>query len=121
MGAADTALVSGTFAAQLADSGYEDRHVSGKRRHSLADGLRLSAGSPADQTSGADGTFVAGVFCAGLQCTTENLVERARPFDKIPGLQFLIRKPHDFSFPPVTLPVLCRGDRVFATLPLWFG
>ncbi len=72
MGAADTALVSGTFAAQLADSGYEDRHVSGKRRHSLADGLRLSAGSPADQTSGADGTFVGGTRVTVIEDTSRN-------------------------------------------------
>lgn len=62
------------------------------------------------QTRRAALTALLSLVFSALVCNAllKNLVERARPFDKIPGLQFLIRKPHDFSFPSVTLPVLLR-------------
>ncbi len=52
----------------------------------------------------------------------KNLVERARPFNKIPGLQFLIRKPHDFSFPSGHTSSSFAAATVFlALLPMWAG
>ena len=53
------------------------------------------------QTRRAALTALLSLVFSALVCNAllKNLVERARPFDKIPGLQFLIRKPHDFSFP----------------------
>ena len=69
-------------------------------------------------------TFLGNGGILWLVCNAllKNLVERARPFDKIPGLQFLIRKPHDFSFPSGHTSSSFAVATVFlATLPLWFG
>ena len=50
------------------------------------------------QTRRASLTALLSLVFSALVCNAflKNLVERARPFDKIPSLQFLIRKPHDF-------------------------
>ena len=76
------------------------------------------------QTRRAALTALLSLVFSALVCNAllKNLVERARPFDKIPGLQFLIRKPHDFSFPSGHTSSSFAVATVFlATLPLWFG
>lgn len=76
------------------------------------------------QTRRAALTALLSLVFSALVCKRcwKNLVERARPFDKIPGLQFLIRKPHDFSFPSGHTSSSFAVATVFlATLPLWFG
>ena len=63
------------------------------------------------QTRRAALTALLSLVFSALVCNAllKNLVERARPFDKIPGLQFLIRKPHDFSFPSGSDRVPCHA------------
>lgn len=76
------------------------------------------------QTRRAALTALLSLVFSALVCNAllKNLVERARPFDKIPGLQFLIRKPHDFSFPSGHTSSSFAVATVFlSTLPLWFG
>lgn len=52
----------------------------------------------------------------------KNLVARARPFDKIHGLQILIRRPQDFSFPSGHTSSSFAVATVFlCMLPLWMG
>ena len=71
LGTTDAAVVSGTAAACMADSGDENGNIFGKRRNPLADGVCLSAVSPADKACFSDGVAVTGVFCIGLQCFLE--------------------------------------------------
>ena len=71
LGTADAAVVSGTAAACMADSGDENGNIFGKRRNPLADGVCLPAVSPADKACFSDGIAVTGVFSIGLQCFLE--------------------------------------------------
>lgn len=76
------------------------------------------------QTRRASLTALLSLVFSALVCNAflKNLVERARPFDKIPSLQFLIRKPHDFSFPSGHTSSSFAVATVFlAMLPLWVG
>lgn len=76
------------------------------------------------QTRRAALTALLSLVFSALVCNAflKNLVERARPFDKIPGLQFLIRKPHDFSFPSGHTSSSFAVATVFlAMLPMWVG
>ena len=76
------------------------------------------------QTRRAALTALLSLVFSALVCNAflKNLVERARPFNKIPGLQFLIRKPHDFSFPSGHTSSSFAAVTVFlALLPMWAG
>lgn len=76
------------------------------------------------QTRRAALTALLSLVFSALVCNAflKNLVERARPFNKIPGLQFLIRKPHDFSFPSGHTSSSFAVATVFlALLPMWAG
>ena len=58
-------------APDMADDFHENGNIFGERRNPLADGVCLSAVSPADKACFSDGIAVTGIFCIGLQCFLE--------------------------------------------------
>lgn len=82
-----------------ADTIYENRYISGKRRMVLDPLCSCSSCCSKDKKNRLCGSFVPDFRSDRYESASQNIVARPRPFAEIEALIPLIAKPTDFSFP----------------------